>query len=168
MRKKKGGCEHLGHKSTSKYGSDLAIHSKQTIQSRKKGRKDQELSEQKRNNIQTGDWPAQWLKLLWDHPGKWVVPWVTNPVIYQARYIPLQECSVVTPWLLHFRGYPAFPSLTGATNRVLCKFGCDCREWKKWPRPALPTSHDTSGLKSYYVLIAPAPSWPSHRLTPRE
>ena len=57
MEKKKG-CEHLGCKNTSKYGSDLAIHSKQTIsqqEGRKEGRKDQESSKQKRNNIQTGN-----------------------------------------------------------------------------------------------------------------
>ena len=42
-KKKKKGCEHLGRKNTSKYGSDLAIHSKQTIsqqEGRKEGRKE--------------------------------------------------------------------------------------------------------------------------------
>lgn len=45
MEEKKQDCEHLGHKNTSKYGSDLAIHSKQTI-SQQEGRKEGSRVEQ--------------------------------------------------------------------------------------------------------------------------
>lgn len=52
--KKKWGCEHLGNKNMSKYGSDLAVHSKHTI-SQQEGRKNQQLTKQERNIIQTGN-----------------------------------------------------------------------------------------------------------------
>lgn len=64
---KKKCCEHLGNKNTSKYGSNLAVHSKHTTSQQEGRKKELRLTKQERNITQTGNQPAQWLKILWDH-----------------------------------------------------------------------------------------------------
>lgn len=116
----KTGFEHVGRKNTSKYGSDLARHSRHSI-SQQEGRKTQELRKQKRNIIQTWNLSVQWLKILWVSQRNRVVLWARNPMIYKNSTSSINGYSVYTLWSLYFQNYPDFLASLGLLIEL-----CEC------------------------------------------